>query len=158
MDVKARIRGRKAQAQGAGFENLFFAACNFRGIACTRIPDSCKQLSKKIVRIKSPFDWVISHKGRTALIDTKSLDQDTFPHSLIDPHQALTLVKHETQGDMAGYVIWLRKPDEVIYVPAHALCKAMQGPGSIKLEHPEITRLGSIKALDLRQLFDTITP
>ena len=159
MKTTRRIAGRKAQHSGAAFEAMFLNACTFQGIVCTRIPDGCKQLpNNKLIRQKTPFDWVISIDSDTALIDTKSIDNHRFPHSLIDPAQALKLVRHDHKGTPSGYCVWLKKADALIYIPARLLCLAMQRPGSIGTDTPGITLLGSPTAPNLRQIFNANAP
>lgn len=157
--MNQRIRGKKAKHNGAAFEALFLNACTHKAIVCTRIPDGCRQVGQsKLIRQKTPFDWVISYKGITALIDTKSTEQERFPHSKIDPAQALKLVRHDIEGTKAGYVAWLKKSDAFIYIPAKILCTAMQHPGSIGVDHKDTILLGGLKDLDIRRLFETIQP
>lgn len=148
------MAGRKAQANGAAFEALFLRACSFHAIVCTRIPDGCKQLpNNRLIRIKTPFDWVLSHNQNVALIDTKSNETSRFPHSLIDPAQALTLVRHHKEGTTSGYIVWLKKTDSLLFIPANILCVAMQQKGSMGTDTPGTTELGTITAPNLLKLF-----
>lgn len=152
--VNHSLRGRKAQAQGAAFEALFLRAATSHSIVTTRIPDGCKQLpGGKIRRVPTPFDWAMSLKTKVAFIDTKCLDKNTFPHASIEPHQALALLRHELEGITAGYIVWLKKTNKVIFIPAKLLCEAMQKTGSISEQTPGTIDLGTMEAMNLKVLF-----
>lgn len=153
MNYKRRVGGKKAQHNGAQFEALFATACARQAIIATRIPDGCKQTKIGLIRVKSPFDWVLSFNGTTALIDTKTIAGKSFPNSLIDTHQALTLVRHDIEGTKAGYVMWLRQTDEFVYVSAKILCQAMQSRGSLGPDTPGVKKLGINPLVDLKLIF-----
>lgn len=155
--LKNRFRGKRAKAFGGLFEDIFSRNCLRTGIGITRIPDGCRRLSHtRLIQIKSPFDWICSYQGKSIFIDTKTNQGNAFQHSLIDEHQVKSLRMHETRGAIAGYVIWLRKPDQVLFVPAGTLEKRMQIIGSISVEsvHSDgIICLGSQIDFNLFPLF-----
>lgn len=137
------IRGLKAKRQGQSFENIFEVACRNHGLAVTRIPDSCRRVgANKLIQTKSPFDFVISYAGRSAMIDTKSCDGKAFPYSKIDPRQVLNLVDHEKEGTLSGYVVWLREIDAVVFIQAGFLEEAVGKRGSFPTDSPFIKHLG----------------
>lgn len=148
--------GIQSKRSGDSFEKLFVHACQIYDFAITRIPDGCRQLSnKRLIRIKSPWDFVISYQGHTALIDTKTVQGDTFPYSSITPHQVKALCDHANHGAMTGYVVWLRKTDRVIFIPAFTLHGALQSKnsGSFSEKNPGVIYLGGI-TFDARLIFD----
>src|SRR3954467_8667995 len=103
---------------GDSFEQLFFLVCNrTRGLAITRFPDGCKVVgNNKLGRVKTPWDWVVSYNGKTALIDTKTTASNSFPHSKIEHHQVKEMSSQSLAGmAAAGYVIWFRQSDGVYF-------------------------------------------
>jgi len=151
--AKRSLSGRKAQHVGQGFELLFGRMCLIQRVKCTRIPDGCKQLSQhKIVRVPTPWDWILSHQGKVALLDTKTCAEN-FPHSAIEAHQVDEMLGHCQNGTIAGYVIWLRKIDHVIYVPAPLLNSWRHVRGSITPESPGVLSLGSSLKIEIKKLF-----
>lgn len=149
-----RRGGIAAKAFGELFERLFLVSCRSHGVAITRIPDGCKQVSAhRLVRVQSPFDWVITSKSRTALIDTKTSQSKVFAHSQIVEHQVREMRQHEVAGTFGGYVIWLRQTNEVLFVRASILESLMQVEGSICRGSPYSTYLGSSQTLDVALLF-----
>lgn len=157
-DVKSRRRigGIKAKAYGQMFEQIFLMACKRHHIGVTQIPDACRQISaSKIMRVKSPFDWVMTHQGKSAVIDTKTTEHDFFNRSDIVEHQVKELLTHEIAGGLGGYVIWFRSMDQIIFMPASTLntLKRSGLGGSINARNPDAILLGSSHDFDLVRLF-----
>ena len=149
-----RVAGNSDQI-GKAFESVFQWACRNSSCAVTRIPDGCKVVgySRKLVRVRSPFDWIVSgNRGGqpvTVLCDTKTTAGDSFAYSKIDQDQVAELRKHEANGILAGYVIEFRALRSVYWFPAISLM-ACQGRGSLK---PAGIQLGSSAAFDVRRIF-----
>lgn len=144
--------GRTSKAFGNLFEHVFFRTCRSHGVAVTRIPDGCRQVGNKLIRVKTPCDWVLTYKNRTALIDTKTAQGDVFNVSKITEHQVNELYSHEKLGAIAGYVIWLRETNRVFFIPAVALLSSLSSKGSISDAHPFATYLGDEK-FDIKLIF-----
>lgn len=105
------------------------------GIRVTRLPDGCKQIGPgKLIRVRSPFDWILSFKGKTALLDTKTISGKTFPYSAIDDFQAHILYAHEMEGAIAGYVVEIRGENRIIFLKASQLMSKLGQRGSFKPE------------------------
>lgn len=152
MPRDRRASGAKAQQFGAQFERIFQAMCFRVGVAATRMPDGCRSAGpNRLVRVKTPWDWIVTHCAKTGLIDTKTTDGNTFPHSKIEPHQVRAMLEHENWGAVAGYVVWMRATNKVIFLPASALVDAMKHRGSINDGHPRATLLGNIASFDVRK-------
>lgn len=149
--------GLLAKLEGKNFESLFQSTCDRFNVVCTRMPDGCKQIGpNKIIRVRTPWDFILTFGGRTALIDTKSDQGSTFPFSAIEPHQVQEMVRHESEGTVAGYVIHLRQINAHIFVPAHRLIHLMRTGkrGSISLTHPDAVDLSDgIIQLQPRKIF-----
>ena len=153
--LNKRLLGLRSKRMGESWENLFFSTAISQRIAITRVPDGCKQLGpKRIIRVKTPFDWIVTYKGRTALIDTKSTDAETFPNSQIDESQMKHLLSQEIGGAIAGYIIWFRTLNQVVFVPASSLYQRSKVRGSIDPAHVDVRLLGSALNLNLVALFD----
>lgn len=153
--------GAKSQAFGSLFESVFLKACRSNGVAVTRIPDGCRQFGKKIIRIPTPWDWVITFEGKSALIDTKTVQGDSFPISAITGHQVSELSRHGDCGAIAGYVVWFRNEGNVVFLPADILMQAVikNKRGSFSKTHSSAISLGSLKLyleFDIRKIFTTL--
>ena len=123
-------------------------------MAITRFPDGCKVLrGNKIIRIKTPFDWVLTFGGVTALIDTKTTNLDSFPHSKIEAHQVAEMLAHSQSGAKAGYVIWFRKTDDLFFLSALTLSQLLNKRGSIKCKDEISNYLGKSKDFKAKMIF-----
>lgn len=156
MSDHTRIRaGIKAQGFGELFERIF-KRLERDHLTITRMPDGCRHMrGNKIIRVKTPFDWIVSYKDFTGLFDTKTTETDSFAHSAIVSHQVLTLAKHHRNGTHAGYVLWFRKTDSVIFMPASQLLEISSVRGSINEKNPHATLLGTVRdGIDLSRIFE----
>jgi penicillin-binding protein-related factor A (putative recombinase) len=132
---------------------MFERACERRGHGISRIPNGCKSVGpRKLIRVKSPFDWIISSVTTTYFIDTKTQKGGAFPFSKIDPHQVEELLKHDRPGRVAGYIIWFRARDVVCFVPVKVLRDSMTRRGSFSTDHPGVTIIGDSLTMDLSWL------
>lgn len=129
--------GMKQKAFGDLFEELFFLSCQrVQGMAISRFPDGCKVVGgNKIIRVKTMCDWILTYGGVTALIDTKTTADDSFPFSKIEPHQVDEMLRHSQSGAKSGYVIWLRKSDDVLFCSSLMLSGLLGQRGSIRSPH-----------------------
>jgi penicillin-binding protein-related factor A (putative recombinase) len=84
-----------------------------------------------MIRVKTPSDWIITYGGMTALLDTKTTLGDSFPHSKIEPHQVEEMLLHSQSGAKSGYVIWMRKTDDIIFCSSALLASLLGKRGSI---------------------------
>lgn len=152
-----QLAGLKAKKEGQAFESLFEVLCAKEGIAVTRIPDSCRVIgANRYVRVKSPFDWVISCKGSKFLIDTKSVAGSTIPYSLIDEFQVSEMAKHAGDFDTSGYVVWLRETDRIVFIPTRILKQCLGKRGSIQPEKGKLEEnmdLGTSKNPKMTNMF-----
>lgn len=149
-----RQGGRRAQQYGSTFERIFERACLRVDMAVTRIPQGCIVVGggrrRRPVLVSTDFDWVISHGGRSALLDTKTTIEARLTPSFMTEHQVDALHAHALKGVAAGYVIWFRLPNQVVYVTARAL-RAIQAEG--KGRGPEhFVQLGPIETFDPRRI------
>jgi hypothetical protein len=149
--------GGKSKLLGDLFESMFKQISESQGCVVTKIPDGCRQVGKKLIRVKTPFDWIVSYGSKTALIDTKTVQGESFTPSMIVNHQVDELSRHEALGTLAGYVVWFRKKEIVEYISSKALLVALHSGMSIRDNSPDCIRLGSLsygsKNFDIRQIF-----
>jgi penicillin-binding protein-related factor A (putative recombinase) len=152
--LRRKIAGKIAKQQGDAFEEAFEWKCRAASIAITRIPDGCEQGRGKLYRVKSPFDWFLSFQCWAFALDTKSTAELAFPHWKIDRDQVDNLLSHQKQGTMAGYVIYMRTLNAVVFVAASDLDRRLKsGKGSIKREDPDVTYLGNSQTFNPLLLF-----
>lgn len=116
-------RGVVAKSMGDLFENILKIACTRESVVYTRIPDGCRMIRTKggaVIpkRTTTPFDFLLSHNGLTACIDCKTIDSGNFSHSMLTPHQVESLIKIYNSKVSAGYLIWYRDTDQIIYFGA----------------------------------------
>lgn len=137
-------QGRLAQGMGSYFEQVFFLTCNRKiGMAVTRMPDGCKTVGKnKLIRVKTPWDYIVSYSGHIALLDTKTTQGNSFPHSKIEPHQVDEMFEHAMAVESyphgrtcvrAGYVIWFRGEGKVFFIPSVYLSSLVRKRGSLDI-------------------------
>lgn len=152
MSLADRLKGIPPQRMGAFFEEAYGRQSRLAGIATTVFPDGCEVLpGGRLRRVRTPFDWVQSLNGKSAYIDTKTCG-NYFNHSEITHHQVSELLWHEQHGVKAGYVIWLRKCDQVAFFHAGMLVNLLGKPGSIK-DHTGGILLGGFDDFNPRKLF-----
>lgn len=120
----ARLRKRNAD----GFENIVLGCAQRSGFVCLRIPNGCRTVGKKIVRTKSPFDFVASMKTgsgmfpeKTIFFDAKTTELQKFPAAKITDHQLVHLLQLERAGYNAGYLVRFESLNESIFFPAKVL-------------------------------------
>jgi penicillin-binding protein-related factor A (putative recombinase) len=119
--------GKKKYHNGKLYEQIFYTTCLSKRMACTRIPDGCEVKGMgKLVRVKSPFDWVVSFEGQTALIDTKSLSSGNLTPSKINDNQVAELLKHQAQGVCAGYVVFFTHKNSCVFYRADRLAAILR--------------------------------
>lgn len=146
--------GMKPKVAGNQFEKLFERASIRQGLGTLRIPDGCKRIpwshGMKLIPVKTPCDWVIVSKGRTALIDTKTMGKgETFPQSLINFDQISSMKRMQEHGAICGYIVWYRSPNRVVFLKLRDLFACPKG-SSVQNE----VVLGSIEESNIAGIFD----
>jgi Holliday junction resolvase len=141
--VNRRLIGKQAQMRGEIFEQRIDAMARYEGVSCTRVPDGCKQRFGKLIRIKSPFDFILSYQNRIALIDCKVRGEDKLYKSDITEHQVQELIKHR-QAAVTGYLVYHYMIDAVRFYPAIQMATgSMDG-----------VDLGSLQQFRVKRLFE----
>lgn len=134
MNFRRQRGGYVAKKMGSNFEELFKAACNRAGLIWVRLPDGCKQYGtlpngKPLLhRVQTPFDFLITADGLSAVIDCKTLDSDRMSYSFIKDHQLEALLDCGRSIN-SGYIVWFREVDAVVFFSAFRLNKLKPGQG-----------------------------
>lgn len=124
-------------------------------MAVTRIPDGCKRVGpKRLIQVKTPWDYVLSYNGKTAVIDTKSTANASFSNSKIEGHQVQAMLSHSAHGTIGGYVVWLRLENQVIFVPATRLATLYGVRGAVGWRDAHCVPLGPCGNMDVRRIFE----
>lgn len=133
-----RLRGAKAQNQGKVFERAFETICAQNNYTCVRIPDSCKQIGRerngapRLIRVKSPFDFVIASKGFSVFLDVKSTESDRYTYSQLKQHQIDTL--HKVRKDvLSGYLVHFALENKIVFFDVNLLA-ALKPRESVSIE------------------------
>lgn len=139
---------------GASFEGKFKTLCDLASIIATRMPDGCRVVGmNKLIRVKTPWDWILSYQSKTALIDTKTTEEKTFRHSLIESHQVCEMMRHSEAGVVAGYVVEFRELNKIVFYSCAQLYPLMNVRGSLTPEQG--VALNNNSLFFIEKLFDS---
>lgn len=123
------FRGKKAFTQGKVFEDLVRHQAARDHILCIDMPLGMKRFGRKMCQVKTPFDMIFVRNQTACFIDCKSVDAERFSYSQIKTHQAMPLRQIEAEGFNAGYLIFFRAIDEVVFFKASTLVAITHGEG-----------------------------
>lgn len=100
----------------------------------------------------SELDWhLVIRGGNAAHIDTKSFEGDRLPRSYLKDHQVRTAALLNDWGVTAGFVVWFRKPNLVVFFTGHQ-ARALEFGSSLKPEDGVL--LGGGFSFDIRKLVE----
>lgn len=120
--IRRVLAGKKSKLNGQMFENLLESSAYRQGWEVIKIPDGCRQIGQgKMIRISSPFDFVMVKKGHCLFIDAKSCIAKSFGNSMITPHQVLKLSRVQACGFLSGYICNFSSLNKVVFFPASQL-------------------------------------
>lgn len=141
----------KSVIVGEIFEKLFYRAVTSLGMACVRIPNGCKTVGRnKLIRVKTPADYMVVSKGRFAMIDTKTQGSgQTFPKANINSNQVFSMLYMKQHGAWGGYVCHFRDIDKVVFFDAEVLRLADEG-----LHWEDGLYLGPIEDMNLERIYE----
>lgn len=149
---KRKMAGYMAKRIGSGWENRLVSQCSFYDLDVVRIPDGCKQVAaKRLIRVRTPFDFIVADHYQAAFLDTKTVSKPSFGYTEIDQHQLSNLLKLWNKGHAAGYLIYFRPIDQVIFFNASLLAGIRRGSG---LFLPSGLNLGNIDNFNPCLIFD----
>lgn len=155
VDLRRRIAGKQAKSHGEEFENILKANAYVAGFEVLRIPDGCRQVGhNKLIRVRSPFDFVfIKSKTEIVFIDAKSTNNKTFSKSAISEDQLHNLSAIEKKGHIAGYIIYFRSTNQIIFF---SVAKLKQLAPRQSLQAVDGTYLGNRFRIDLGLIFHSL--
>lgn len=126
------------------------AHCASRGVVLEQIPSGCRWIGKKPIPVRSPFDFIAARDGTVVLFDAKTVATKTFSKSACKPHQIEALARFWSAGLRAGYVVWFRPIDSVVFFGADSLKRL---PQRSSLKESDGIALGGLSDLTLGALF-----
>lgn len=152
--------GKRAQKEGKAFEEYFEMSCNRQGFAWIKIPVGARIYgrnydgSPKWKLTRAPFDYSIAGRldgvSVAAYLDTKSINDDEFPRTLIDWDQVNDLQRFLEQGHPAGYLIHFRAIHKIVYIDADKLLKI----GNFRsLKATDGIDMGDLFTMDIKKLW-----
>lgn len=154
MNYNRHFGGKRAKISGDEFEN-FLQNHSSKDLKVLRIPNGAKVRKgpKGLITtlVKSPFDFILWKGQNTVCLDAKSINQHSFPHSLIDRDQVLNLLSLSPNCINSGYLIYFRPIMDIVFFPAEYLI-GCRGRGSLK--STEGLSVGTRFTLNLEKLFD----
>ena len=155
MPTLSRVRGGiDANAWGKAFENMVVRSGIKHGITVIRIPDGCETRrgarGPRVVRVRSPFDFVLLKRTQAVVFDAKTTAETTFKYSNLTEHQLGSLKRCSEQAKNAGYLVFFRNFDEVVFYNIDIL-SALRPGKSVKPGDGMI--LGRSSSIGLDSLF-----
>jgi penicillin-binding protein-related factor A (putative recombinase) len=123
-----RSAGLRAKRTGDYFENLLMFFAGRAGFNFIKIPSGCKTVGgTKLIRVKSPFDFILSSKELTIFCDAKTTEANSFSFSQIDQDQVRNLALVKNDFSLSGYIIAFG--DEVEFFSVEQLKDVKPGKG-----------------------------
>lgn len=121
--IKKIKSGKLAKAQGQRFEILFKNITSAQGFKCIQIPMGAKMISaQRMIRVATPFDFVLFYDHYTFCIDTKTTSANRFAYSSLKPHQVKELSEcGKFFNVLAGYVVNFFELNKVVFYSANQL-------------------------------------
>lgn len=122
---KRAIAGKVAQKKGQRFETFIKNSCSAYNFYPIQVPDGCDTVrdrtgSLKLLRVQTPFDFILIGNQQAIFLDTKTTQDKTFSHSKIKHHQLKSLLEASKAGP-AGYLVNFESERLVVFFPAQVL-------------------------------------
>lgn len=129
--MKRSIAGLIANRKGARFEQFFINSAKICGFKPIPIPDGCETVRDragklKLLRVQTPFDFILIGKNQAIFLDTKVTQGSTFPHSAIKHHQ-LRFLEDCSEAGPSGYLVFFEKTNEVVFFSSDKLSGCTKG-------------------------------
>jgi hypothetical protein len=117
------------RAQGKIFEDLFLNQARRLGFYAKKHELACRYVGQgRLQPIKSDLDFkIIADDGRVGFFDCKSYGAEKFSFSEIDPQQMKLAYDYNAYKVPAGFVVWFRTPNAVVYFSGSSLVKKGSG-------------------------------
>lgn len=154
--MKARGRvGAKNRVVGKRFEQLLEAHCTLNQICFIRIKQQAdwRRQGPKLILVpaRSDFDYILIKDSDSVYIDCKSFDQSRITYSMLTFHQIVALERIKRYGPEAGYLVFHRDINEIVFYDGKLLGK-LKPRESVSPD--DGLRLGSIESFNLSKLFE----
>ncbi len=96
--------------------------------------------------------------GRCVFVDCKTWSEahNTLSRSMLTDHQVMALKRFSDKGNLAGYVVWFRGPNRVVFFSADQLWGVFQNQGSLTPDHG--IQLGPFESINPSVLFKNLSP
>ena len=145
--------GKKKFVEGRSFELIFDKICSRFSIFSLEIPMGCKRTRFKIYPVKSPFDRVIaSTDGKCAFLDLKSVGKGyKFSKSMVNESQVRNLIMFEKRHQSAGYVVFFREINSIVFFRAGQLYDVLITSKSLSSE--DGVNIGSLENMEPLKIF-----
>lgn len=121
---KSVLMGAVARGNGQAFENLFFNQARSFGAFLAKLPSGCEwhwvRGRMMPTPVKTPFDFILVHRGRSCVLDAKFVSCGNFSYSDLTRHQVNSLF-HFGKHIVSGYVICFKEANRVQFINADML-------------------------------------
>lgn len=148
-------RAKTNQHHGKSFEAIFETRCRLERFHVTK--NGLKALhgvGGKVRLYKSDLDYrLIQAGGRCGFFDCKNYEGSHFTFSQLTLHQIQKAIQYNELGVQAGFVVWLRSPDLVMFYSGVAVL--LNGPGS-RFDHSNGLLLGKSFDFSLKNIMNSI--
>lgn len=138
--------------EGKGFEKIFEVQCRYKSLNPKKNhPTARFKKGGGFLLEKGDLDFkVIQRPGRVGYVDCKSFGGTSFTYSELDKRQVERAVEYSEWGVPAGFVVWHRGNNEVVFYSAHKI--AFKGPRS-NFSTQDGVSLGTLQNFDPRLIF-----
>lgn len=125
---------------GTTFEKLFERQCQLAGMWPEPNHIKARRGWKgKLQELKSNLDYtLIARGGKLAFVDCKTYDTPFLYLSKLDPHQRDLAARYNEWGIPAGFVVWFRPINRVVFFP-----------GWLLEEKKDLTRLSPLDGIEI---------
>ena len=137
---------------GKEFEQHFAKQAMMQGFRARKMPLSCRNKSGEFQVIRSELDFqlVDPRTRRVAFVDTKTYVDERVTFARIEPHQIDRAVWYNEGGITAGFVVWFRTLDLVVF---YSGLQVRESGARSSLKPEDGLELGGLLRFDLSRLF-----
>lgn len=126
--MKRGLTGPQNRVIGQSFEDFLELQCRMKSVLFIKMPLGCRRVGKnRLIPISTPFDYTIIKDGVAAFLDCKSFTGSRVSHSMLTEHQVSSLYRIQEKGCRAGYIVWHRDINRVVFYSAEIMFKLRRG-------------------------------
>lgn len=143
----------ESRDHGRVFEELFLRQAQRNGLLAKKNEPPARRIyGGRLQQIKGSLDYMlVNQRGRLGFFDCKSFGVERFVHSALDEDQVETAQLLNDWNVPAGFVVWFRPLDKIVYITGFTVCA--RGPG--ESFGPDDGRwLGGFADFDLKRVLD----